>query len=86
MSNKTYDTIKTIALVAVPILAFLGSICAIWNIPHCEQVTATLTAIDSLLGALVIALSKAYHKSQGKPEDDKIDYVEESEGDEGVMI
>lgn len=79
MSNRTYDTIKTIALVAVPVLAFLGSLCAIWNIPHGEQITATLTAIDTLLGALVIVLSKIYHKQQ---EADEIDYIQEEDEEE----
>lgn len=60
MSNKTYDTIKTIALFAVPVLTFIGSLCAIWNVPYTEQITATLAAIDTLLGAVVIVAKKLY--------------------------
>ena len=60
MSNKTYDVIKAIALFAVPVLAFIASLCSIWNVPYCEQITATLTAIDTLLGGIVIVAKKLY--------------------------
>ena len=64
MSNKTYDIIKAIALFAVPVLAFAASLCSIWNVPYCEQITATLTAIDTLLGGVVIVAKKLYDGSQ----------------------
>lgn len=63
MNNKTYDTIKMIALFAVPVLAFLASLCTIWSVPYCEQITATLTAIDTLLGGIVIVAKKLYEKN-----------------------
>ena len=64
LSNKTYDTIKTIALFAAPILVFLSSLCSIWNIPYCKEVCASLAAVDTLLGALVIVAKKVYEKKQ----------------------
>lgn len=60
MSNKAYDIIKAVALFAVPVLAFIASLCSIWNVPYCEQITATLTAIDVLLGGIVIVAKKLY--------------------------
>ena len=78
MSNRTYDTIKMISLIAVPLVAFVGSICTIWNIPHAEQITATLTALDTLLGALVVIMSKLYNK----PNDintDGLEYMKDGE-------
>lgn len=62
MSNKAYDTLKTIALVATPLLAFLAAVVSIWNIPYGAEITATLTAIDTLLGAIVVALKIRYDK------------------------
>ena len=62
MSNKAYDTLKTIALVATPVLAFMASVVSIWNIPYGAEITATLTAIDTLLGAIVVALKIKYDK------------------------
>ena len=61
MSNKTYDTLKLVALILTPVLAFLASLVNIWGIPYGEQIVTTLTAIDTLIGAVVVALNKAYH-------------------------
>ena len=65
MSNKTYDTLKLIALILTPVLAFLASVANIWNIPYSEQIVATLTGIDALVGAIVVALKTAYDKKGG---------------------
>lgn len=64
MDNKTYDIIKLIGLIAVPVLAFIASLCSIWNVPYCEQITATLTAIDTLIGAIVVIAKAYYDKGQ----------------------
>lgn len=62
MSNKTYDRIKMTALIIAPVLAFLAALCSIWNVPHSEQITATLTAIDTLIGAVVVIVAREYNK------------------------
>lgn len=81
MSNRTYDTIKLIALIAVPLLAFIGSLCTIWNVPHAEQWVTTLTALDTLIGALVAIVSKEYNKPMPMDVSD-LDYIEDGEVDE----
>ena len=63
MSNRTYDTMKIIALILTPVLAFLASIVNIWGIPYGEQIIATLTALDTLIGAIVVVANKAYKQS-----------------------
>ena len=65
MSNKTYDTLKLVALILTPVLAFLASVANIWDIPYSEQIVATLTGIDTLVGAIVVALKTAYDKKGG---------------------
>jgi hypothetical protein len=60
MTNKQYDTLKTIALILTPVLAFLASLVNIWGIPYGEQIVATLTAIDTLVGAVVVVTNRAY--------------------------
>lgn len=70
LSNKTYDTIKLIALVATPVLAFLASLVTIWC-PDSDLATklcVTFTAIDTLLGAIVVALKAAYERQGGANE------------------
>ena len=71
MNNKKYESLKIIALFGAPIIAFLGSLVTIWAAIVTENpivpaaITATLTAIDSLLGALVIAAKKIYDENGG---------------------
>ena len=60
MTNKQYDTLKTIALIITPVLAFLASVVTIWGIPYGEQIVATLTALDTLIGAVVVVANKQY--------------------------
>ena len=60
MSNQTYDRIKVIALLIAPVVAFIASLVSIWGIPYGEQIVATLTALDTLIGAVVVISNKRY--------------------------
>lgn len=64
LTNQQYDTLKTIALIITPVLAFLASVVTIWGIPYGEQIVATLTALDTLIGAVVVIANKQY-KTEG---------------------
>lgn len=61
MSNKQYDVTKLVALLAAPIITFLSALVAIWGVPYGQQITATLAAIDTLIGAIVV-IAKAKYK------------------------
>lgn len=60
MSNKTYDTLKLIALVATPISVFIVAVLSALGVPQTEVVTAILAALDTLLGSLVEIARKNY--------------------------
>ena len=62
MSNKTYDIIKIIRLIGTPAITLVAAVISIWNIPYGAQITATLAAIDTFLGALVVILNANYNK------------------------
>ena len=64
MNNKTFNLIRTVGEIAVPVIACVTAICTIWNVPHCAEMTATLTALDTLIGAVVMILRKDYNKRQ----------------------
>lgn len=64
MSNKAYDIIKAVALIMAPVLVFISALCSIWNVPYCEQITATLAALDTLLGAIVVVAKKLWESKQ----------------------
>ena len=62
MSNKAYDVIKMISLIGAPAITLIAAIISIWNIPYGAQITATLAAVDTFLGALVTILNVNYKK------------------------
>ena len=66
MSNKTYDIIKMISLIGTPAITLVAAIISIWNIPYGSQITATLAAIDTFMGALVVILNFNYNKKIGE--------------------
>jgi small basic protein len=69
ISNKVYDTIKLVALIGAPVIVFLSALCNIWAVPHAAELTATLAAIDTLIGAIVTALKADYDRRNAVPED-----------------
>ena len=61
MSNKTYDILKNIALYVMPALAtFILTLGTIWGIPYAEAIAATITALDTFLGAVLKISSNKY--------------------------
>lgn len=63
LSNKVYDILKFIAQLVLPALATLIlTLFGIWGLPYGEQISATIMAIDTFLGALLGISSKAYSK------------------------
>ena len=63
MSNKTYDVLKWIALVALDAVGvFYKAIATIWGIPYGDEVLATCAALSLLLGTLIGVSSTQYKK------------------------
>ena len=64
LSNKTYDTIKFIALLIAPIATFVAALVDIWGIPYGSQIVATISALDVFVGAFVVILKTLYDKNK----------------------
>ena len=64
MSNKTYDTLKVIALLVLPIGTFISTFFDIWGIQYGQQIQATFVALDVLCGALVTIAKAQYDRLQ----------------------
>lgn len=63
MKNKTYDILKYVALIGIPaIVTFLNTLGQTWGIEKINEITATITAIGVLLGALLQISSANYKK------------------------
>ena len=63
MSNKVYDVLKWIALVALPAITALWlTLANIWGFPYAEAIGATLAAVTTFLGALLGISSIQYKR------------------------
>lgn len=63
MSNKTYDVLKWIALVALDAAGlFYSTLSSIWGLPHGDKVLETCVALSVLLGTLIGVSSAQYKK------------------------
>ena len=66
MSNKVYDVLKVIALIALPLAAFISSLSEIWGFPYGQEVSMSLVALDTFLGVLLKHSSDEYAKGVGE--------------------
>ena len=64
MKNSVFDVLKWVAIVALPALATLVKVvCAIWSLPYGEQISTTITAVATFLGALLAVSTVHYNKT-----------------------
>jgi hypothetical protein len=64
LTNKQYDILKWIALIALPAVGTLYfTLATIWGFPYGDQVVGTITAVDTFLGAL-LGISTSKHNKR----------------------
>lgn len=86
-SNRTYDVLKYIALIALPALqVFWLTIGKIWNIAYTVEIGATIGAVALLLGTLLGVSTKNYlaDKEQDNFNYDDYDMYEVEDDEEEV--
>ncbi len=72
MSNQVYDVLKFIAQIVLPALATLwAALGKIWGWPLVTEITATICAVDTFLGALLGISSMQYAKQEKQPPDEE---------------
>ena len=63
MKNKTYDRLKFIAQVILPLLAtFYVTLAELWGLPFSTEISGTIMAVDTLMGGILMKLSNNYNK------------------------
>lgn len=78
MNDKVYDILKFIAQIVLPALAtFYLTIASIWSLPFGEEISGTIMAIDTLLGAILMISSTKYNSNNVSTE--TINNIKESE-------
>lgn len=65
INNKVYDILKWIAMIVLPASAtlYLG-LSNVWGLPYGEQISTTITLVNTFLGA-VMMISNNQYKKQG---------------------
>ena len=63
MNNKVYDVLKWIAMIVLPALAtlYLG-LSNVWGLPYGEEVSTTITLVDTFLGTVLMISTNQYNK------------------------
>lgn len=64
MSNKTFDTLRLIEAVFVPLATFLIAMTDTWDVPYAAQIAATIAALNVCFGAVIETLRKIYNSSK----------------------
>lgn len=66
MSNKMFDVLKWIAILFLPALATLVAVVfKIWDLPYGPEISATITAVATFLGA-ILGVSHIQYKKGDK--------------------
>lgn len=86
MNSKTYDTLKYIALIALPaIQVFWLTIGKIWGLNYTIEIGATIGAVALLLGTLLGVSNSQFNKMIDEYDDLEIDYEEGEYEDESEV-
>lgn len=65
LSNSSYDVLKFIAQIVLPALAtFYVTLSSLWGLPYAEQISGTIMAVDTLMGAVLMISSNKYNKKE----------------------
>lgn len=63
MSNKLYDYLKWIAMIALPALAtYVAAVFPAYGVENTETIVLTITSLSTLLGALLGVSNVKYNK------------------------
>ena len=67
LSNRLYDILKYLTLIAFPALgALYFGLAQIWGLPSAEEVVGTVVVVDTFLGVILGLSTKSYNNSDAK--------------------
>ena len=62
MSNETFDKLRFIEAIIVPLFTFLIALTDIWHFAYATEIAATIAAINFAFGCIIENLRKNYNK------------------------
>ena len=64
LSNRIYDILKYVALIALPAIGTLYfTLSQVWGLPYGEEVVGTIAAVGTFLGSLLQISTAIYKKN-----------------------
>ena len=72
MNGKTYDIMKFVVWLWIPLATLIATLCAIWfpDASWIQPLKDTFIAVEVFLGALVSKSNYDYNKARGESEDE----------------
>lgn len=68
-SDSTYKILKWLCLIALPAIATCyGVISSVWGLPYGKEITTTITAIATMIGAMIGISHVNYYDKEEKDE------------------
>lgn len=64
LSNRAYDIIKWVSLLAVPVVTFISALTEIWGFAYGSAIAATVSAVGVLAGAVIKISTDNYNKGE----------------------
>lgn len=71
MSNKTFDFLRFIAELILPLSTFIAGLTEKWGFAYGYEIAGTLVVLDAFMGAVIIALRKIYNKKNEQATEDE---------------
>lgn len=69
LSNKAYDVMKWVVIIVLPAVATLyAALASVWGWPFATEVTASITALTTFLGAVLCISTANYNAGGGQGE------------------
>ena len=70
MSNKAYDILKKVSLMAVPPVTLVTALSEIWGFDYGTEICATISALGIFLGAALDISTRKYNADMAEHADD----------------
>lgn len=64
MSNKVYDVLKLISLIATPLVTLIMALTEIWGFRYGAEIAASVSAVGALVGTILTKSSYDYKVEQ----------------------
>ena len=75
-SNRAYDVLKYLCVIVLPAIAALyAGLSQIWDLPYASEIPATVTVVETFLGAL-LCISSAQYNLYDNPSSDAVKEAE----------